>query len=194
MTAADGAKAMRNLDLAARYDVISSEKFKHQYIYPEAERLAIKYSEIMEPLFAKNPGSEIFKNWNGFSTWNDDKETWQDRQSRLIEMFRVALKSKADSTLNFRDYELVKFVPGTPYDPKSMFNEDALYRKPSGKNSDWVVEFCIQPAIYVHEKERTDDFISSQSFMRKTVRSGIGMTPSVKAEVLLRPKNGGSQI
>ncbi|KAF5875670.1 putative transcription factor cys6 protein [Botrytis fragariae] len=192
MTAADGPKAMRNLDLAARYDVISSEKFKHQYIYPEAERLAIKYSEIMEPLFAKNPGSEIFKNWDGFSTWNDDKETWQDRQSRLIGMFRVALKSKADSTLNFRDYELVAFVPGTPYDPKSMFNEDALYRKPGGNNSDWVVEFCIQPAIYVHEKERTDDFISSQSFVRKTVRSGIGLTPSVKAEVLLRPKNGGS--
>ncbi|TGO50013.1 hypothetical protein BCON_0194g00170 [Botryotinia convoluta] len=192
MTAADGPKAMRNLDLAARYDVISSEKFKHRYIYPEAERLAIKYSEIMEPLFAKNPGSEIFKNWNGFSTWNDDKETWQDRQSRLIEMFRVALKSKADSTLNFRDYELVTFAPGTPYDPKSMFNEDALYRKAGGNNNDWVVEFCIQPAIYVHEKERPDDFISSQSFVRKTVRSGIGLTPSVKAEVLLRPKNGGS--
>ncbi|TGO22351.1 hypothetical protein BPAE_0171g00100 [Botrytis paeoniae] len=192
MIAADGPKAMRNLDLAARYDVISSEKFKHRYIYPEAERLAIKYSEIMEPLFAKNPGSEIGKNWNGFSTWNDDKETWQDRQSRLIGMFRVALKSKADSTLNFRDYELVTFAPGTPYDPKSMSNEDALYRKAGGNNSDWVVEFCIQPAIYVHEKERTDDFISSQSFVRKTVRSGIGLTPSVKAEVLLRPKNGGS--
>ncbi|KAF7957363.1 hypothetical protein EAE96_002948 [Botrytis aclada] len=194
ITAADGPKAMRNLDLVARYDVISSEKFKHQYVYPGAERLAVKYSEIMEPLFAKNPGSEVFKNWNGFSTWNDDKETWQDRQSRLIGMFRAALKSKADSTLNFRDYELVTFAPGTPYDPKSMFNEDSLYRKLVGKNSDWVVEFCVQPALYVHEKERPDDVISSQSFVRKTVRSGIGLTPSVKAEVILRRKNGGSEV
>ncbi|TGO12624.1 hypothetical protein BTUL_0085g00360 [Botrytis tulipae] len=188
----DGPNAMRNIDLAARHDVISSVKFKHQYIYPEAERLTKKYSEIMEPLFAKNPGSEVFKNWNGFSTWNDDKETWQDRQSRLIGMFRRALKSKAESTLNFRDYELVTFAPGTPYDPKSMTNELAHYRKAGGNNNDWVVEFCVQPAIYVHEKERPDDFISSQSFVRKTVRSGIGLTPSVKAEVLLRRKDGGS--
>ncbi|TGO36624.1 hypothetical protein BHYA_0119g00140 [Botrytis hyacinthi] len=188
----DGPNAMRNIDLAARYDVISSVKFKHQYIYPESERLTKKYSEIMEPLFAKNPGSEVFKNWNGFSTWNDDKETWQDRQSRLIGMFRLALKSKAESTLNFRDYELVAFAPGTPYDPKSMTNELAHYRKAGGNNNDWVVEFCVQPAIYVHEKERPDDFISSQSFVRKTVRSGIGLTPSVKAEVLLRRKDGGS--
>ncbi|KAF7903995.1 hypothetical protein EAF00_001329 [Botryotinia globosa] len=188
----DGPNAMRNIDLAARHDVISSVKFKHQYIYPEAERLTKKYSEIMEPLFAKNPGSEVFKNWNGFSTWNDDKETWQDRQSRLIGMFRLALKSKAESTMNFRDYELVAFAPGTPYDPKSMTNELAHYRKAGGNNNDWVVEFCAQPAIYVHEKERPDDFISSQSFVRKTVRSGIGLTPSVKAEVLLRRKDGGS--
>ncbi|KAF7916403.1 uncharacterized protein EAE98_010703 [Botrytis deweyae] len=191
MIDSDGPNAMRNLDLAARYDVISSAKFKHQYIYPEAERLTKKYSEIMEPLFAKNPGSEVFKNWNGFSTWNDDKETWQDRQSRLVGMFRLALKSKAESTLNFRDYELVAFAPGTPYDPKSMTNELAHFRK-GGDNNDWVVEFCAQPAIYIHEKEKPDDFISSQSFVRKTVRSGIGLTPSVKAEVLLRRKDGGS--
>ncbi|KAK6606769.1 C6 zinc finger protein [Botrytis cinerea] len=192
LTAADGPIAMRNLDLAARHDMISSEKFKHRYIYPEAERLAKKYSEIMEPLFAKNPGSEISKNWNGFLTWNDDRETWQDRQSRLIDTFRRALKSKADSTLNFRDYELVAFAPGTTYDPKSMFNEDALYRKLAGKNSDWEVEFCVQPAIFVHEKENPNEFTTSQSFVRKIVRQGIGLTPSVKAEVILRAKNGGS--
>lgn len=196
----DGVVAARNLDLATCYAMIIDKDFSLGFIDPEAERLTIRYSKIMEPLFSQSPSNNIGRNWNGFSTWNDDKDTWQDRQIRLLDMFRVALKTKAESTLNLKDYEMVTFAPGTPYDHHSMTVETSNGMVGDERNDGCVVEFCIQPAVYVYNKARSVDGASisglpsaSKNFLRNSGRQKHGLRPSIKAVVIIREGNSGSQ-
>ncbi|KAI9646363.1 hypothetical protein NHQ30_004353 [Ciborinia camelliae] len=86
----DGVVAVRNLDLATHNAIIVDEDFTSTYLDPEAEHLTIQYSKVIEPLFSQNPSKNVRQSWDGFSTWNEDKEMWQDRQSQLLNIFRTA--------------------------------------------------------------------------------------------------------
>ncbi|KAF7875335.1 hypothetical protein EAF04_002507 [Stromatinia cepivora] len=195
----DGIAAARNLDLATRHTMIMNDDFAWKFIEPEAQRLTVRFSNIMAPLFSKNPNGKIGWNWNSVSTWNDDEEIWKDRQSRLYSLFREALIIKAESTLNLKDYEMVTFAPGTPYDHHSMTVETSNGMVGEERNDDSVVEFCIQPAVYVYNKESlADNAISSafssasRNFVHNSGRRKPGLRPSIKAAVILRKSDRSS--
>ncbi|ESZ91710.1 hypothetical protein SBOR_7905 [Sclerotinia borealis F-4128] len=197
LTIADGVVAARNLDLATRHAMIMDEDFISKFINPDAERLTIRYSDIMEPLFSQSPNNYVRKSWDVFSTWNADKEVWQERQGRL-HMFRVALRTKAESTLNLKDYEMVTFPPDTPYDHDLMIVE-TYGRIDDEKNDGCVVKFCTQPAVFVQNKKRLADIGStselsstSQNFVRNSARRKPGLKPSLKAVVITRKRKNDS--
>ncbi|KAJ8064181.1 hypothetical protein OCU04_006532 [Sclerotinia nivalis] len=195
----DGIAAARNLDLATRHAMIMNDDFAWKFIEPEAERLTMRFSNIMAPLFSKEPNGKLGWNWDGVSTWNDDEEMWKDRQSRLYSLFREALRIKAESTLNLKDYDMVTFAPGTPYDHHCMTVETSNGMVGEERNDNSVVEFCIQPAVYVYNKESLADntgtsalLSSSRNFVHDSGRRKPGLRPSIKAAVILGKGNGGS--
>lgn len=66
-------------------------------------------------------------------------------------------------------------------------------------NDGYIVEFCIQPAVYVYNKENLMDVFdeslipsASQNFVPSSGEWRVGLRQSMKAVVILRKGNTGS--
>ncbi|KAM3084867.1 hypothetical protein ACMFMG_003313 [Clarireedia jacksonii] len=187
-----GVLASRNLDLALRHTLIKDQDFHRRFIEPRAKQLAVEYSQVLEPLFVLENKDALHQSWDGFMTWDDDMDTWNDRQSRLQSLFEPALRTKADSTINLKDYESITIAPGTLFDAQTMKAENPNGVATDSKHPGRIVELCLQPAIYTYPKTRLseDDLnsatFSSSSFVRKTAQQRLQFRPSIKAVVILR--------
>jgi hypothetical protein len=154
--------------------------------------LAIQYSQVLEPLFAQENHEALGKSWDGFITWNDDTDTWKDRQNRLQSLFELALRTKAESTVNLKEYESVTIAPGTPFDAQTMKAETRNGVATGSKHAGRIVELCLQPAIYTYPKTRPSEdlsrsaTVSSTNFVRRTAQQRLQLRPSIKAVVILR--------
>ncbi|PQE29201.1 hypothetical protein CJF30_00004238 [Rutstroemia sp. NJR-2017a BBW] len=187
-----GVLASRNLDLALRYTLIKDHDYNRRFIEPRAKQLAVQYSQVLEPLFAQENQDSLRKSWDGFITWNDDTDTWKDRQNRIQCLFELALRIKADSTINLKEYESVIIAPGTPFDAQTMQAESLNGLTNDSKHPGQIVELCVQPAIYTYPKTRLSEdnsqsaTVSSINFVRKTTQQRLQFRPSIKAVVILR--------
>jgi hypothetical protein len=146
----------------------------------------------LEPLFAQEKQDALRKSWDGFITWNDDTDTWKERQNRLQCLFELALRTKADSTINLKEYESVTIAPGTPFDAQTMKAGPWNGSPPDSKHARQIVELCVQPAIYTYPKTSLSEdnsqsaTVSSTNFVRKTAQQRLQFRPSIKAVVILR--------
>jgi hypothetical protein len=163
----------------------------------KADELSIRFSKTLAPLFSDTPESATELHWNGFSTWRHGKEEWEERRRRLIDMFKDALKTKADSCLNILDYEMVIYRPGTVFDANTMDVEimegmQDLRKDHTGR----VVRLCIEAAVFAYERKQpsietsiSDALVPRKNFVEKTASERVEMKPLVKAVVILSDKN-----
>jgi len=189
----DGVIALRNLDLAAKDTLVKEKSFKDEFVKPRAKSLAIRFSQALEPFFTTTPGKSEESSYDGFAKWNDDKDIWQDRQWRLVKMFKLALVAKADCSLNVEDYSFVIYPPGTLYNKVTMEVETIQGQPdPMGKHEGRVVEICVEGALFAHQrKELQDDtlvedaLVPLNNFVRIGEEERICKVPLVKAVVVL---------
>lgn len=188
---------MRNLDLAVLASLIKEESFREKVISTEAKKLAFLLSQTLAPLFSDTPGSLSEFGWNDFPTWRQDMEEWRGRQDHLTEMFKDALKTKADSCLNILDYEMVIYHPGTVFDANTMDVETMEgMRDPRNNHTRQVVRLCIEAAVFAYPRKApsietsiSDALIPTKNFVEKTASERVGMKPLVKAVVILSDEN-----
>lgn len=188
----DGALALRNIDLAARASLTKAHAFQEKTIPDTANNLAIKLSQTLAPLFCKTPEAKD-ETWDGFSTWQDDKEEWTNRRKRLTDMFKAALRMKADSCLNVEDYEMVIYPPGTRFDKKTMRTEIiAGMQNKTNSHQGRVVGICIEAAVFAHARKElspnalaSDATAISHNFVCRNEGDRARIHPRVKAVVIL---------
>jgi hypothetical protein len=185
------------LDLAALHSLINDDSFRNETINKKADELSIRLSKTLAPLFSDTPESATELHWNSFSTWRHDTEEWEERQRRLIDMFKDAFNTKADSCLNILDYEMVIYHPGTVFDANTMVVETMEGMQDSRKNhTGQVVRLCIEAAVFAYprkppsiETSILDALIPRKNFVEKTARERAGTSPLVKAVVILSDEN-----
>jgi len=173
--------------------LVGEEYFKRELVKPEANRLAIRFSRALEPFFTATPGKSEESSYDEFATWNDDKEIWQDRQWRLVKMFKLALTAKADCSLNIEDYSFVIYPPGTLYNKATMEVETVQGQPdPMGKHEGRVVEICVEGAVFAHQRKGLQDdtlvedaLVPLNNFVTVGEGERIGRVPLVKAVVVL---------
>ena len=187
---ADGATALRNIDLASHQAVINGPQFRKQTIPDEAEKLAIKLSRTLAPLFCKIPEGPEETSWDGFSTWGEGKEQWAKRRVRLVRLFELALSLKAQSCLNIENYEMMVYKPGTEFDKNTMTVEtEEGMLDPRGRHEGRIVKVCVEAAVFSYARQGTtekstmaDSIVSSTNFVSSKKANGQVV---VKAVVVL---------
>ena len=191
---ADGALALRNLDLAAFEAKLGKPEFLTSLLPKQAQKLAVRLLQTLAPFFTRNPQHLDELSYISFADWGDEIETWKERQEVLVKVFTEALTTKANSCLNIEDYEMVMYAPGTKFDAKSMEAEKmdgtADISDPDGR----VIQICIQAAVFVYARSPvqndasvSNSIIPSRNFVRKAEHErGI---PRVKAFVVLADGN-----
>lgn len=191
----DGAIALRNLELASYYALINSPQFK-RLVEAEAEELAASLSRTLAPLFPRNAEES---EENVFETWGEEESVWKARQERLVDIYSVALKLKADSLLTPERYELVYYPPGSVFNPATMKVETidgAPVERPAGKHH--RVQHCVHVSIQAFTREAVEDSdpISEATIESENFTIGAAVRPAgspvpfvlVKAVVVLEPK------
>jgi hypothetical protein len=191
---ADGALALRNLDLAAFEAKLGKPEFLTSLLPKQAQKLAVILFQTLAPFFTRNPQHLDELSYISFADWGDDIETWKERQEVFVKVFTEALTTKANSCLNIEDYEMVMYAPGTKFDAKTMEAEKmdgtADINDPDGR----VIQICIQAAVFVYARSPvqndasvSNSIIPSRNFVRKAEHErGI---PRVKAVVVLADGN-----
>ena len=185
------------MDLAVLHSLIEDDSFQNGTIIKKADELSIRFSKTLAPLFSDTPESATELHWNGFSTWRHDPEEWEERQRRLVVMFKDALNTKAESSLKILDYEMVIYRPGTVFDANTMDVETMegmqdLRKDHTGR----VVRLCIEAAVFAYprkvpsiETSISDALVPRKNFVEKTARERAEMRPLVKAVVILSDEN-----
>lgn len=185
----DGAVVLRNIDLAAKQAVVNGKRFQTT-LSSRADQLAIEFSQVLAPLFS-DATPEL--TWDNFSSWGQDAGQWHDTRRRLVKIFNLALKIKAESCLNVEDYEMVVYRPGTKFDEDIMTVETEggmpdVYGSHDGRN----VQLCVEAAVFSYSRKGlhvnapiTESIIPSQNFVRKDQKGRGIMRPLVKAVVIL---------
>ncbi|MCJ1246534.1 hypothetical protein MMC30_003742 [Trapelia coarctata] len=190
----DGPIVLRNLDSAAYDILIRDTHFRTHTIHERAKKLAKKLSRTLAPLFS--PSSSDSPR-SSFKTWGQDQDTWMDRRLRLVEIFEISLKLKADSRLNFERYELVFVSPGTVFDSSTMDAEtmdggriDTLDRRTR------QVRLCLYPSILAYTSQIAKEMglppivtADSKNFIRRDKSQRVGAKVGTKAVVILEDTN-----
>lgn len=155
--------------------------------------MAVRLSEILSPLFTRNYGAAPETSWDGFPTWAQETEEYEERRVRLVDIFRRALEVKADSVLNLLDYEMVMFPPQTKYDKNTMVVETMDGMIDYREHSDRKIELCIEAAVYAYPRKELEDsapisdaIITSTNFLRREGRTRSHVRPIVRAVVILK--------
>jgi hypothetical protein len=183
---------VRNLDLSARNSLIKDIDFRRG-LPKKADELSVKLSQTLAPIFSHDTEVPLKETWDGFATWDHDCEEWQERRALLVEVFTKALEIKADSTLNNVDYEMVMYPPGTKYDKNAMTMETTEGTIDLKDHGDCTIQLCVEAAVYMYARKDLEDsatlseaIITSKNFVRKEASQREGMTPIVKAVVVLK--------
>lgn len=69
-----------------------------------------------------------------------------DRWTRFIQMFEIALRTKADSCLNIQDYDMLIYPPGAVFDKRIMEVE----QDNASNHEGGIVEVCVEAAVFAH--------------------------------------------
>jgi hypothetical protein len=191
----EGAVVLRNIDLAAKQAVVQDKHFQTT-LSDMAEQLAIRFSQVLAPLFSDTTPEVV---WDNFSTWSQDAEQWHDTRRRLVEIFKLAVKIKAESYLNVEDYEMVVYRPGIKFDKNTMTVETEggmldVYGSHDGRN----VQICVEAAVFSYPRKELhvnapicESIIPSQNFVRKNGKwRANSQTLLVKAVVILSDEIG----
>ena len=188
----DGANSLRNLDLAAQNSLIKDKRFRRD-LSKNADSLAIQLSQVLAPIFARDTEILCETSWDGFATWDQDTEEWQERRVRLKGIFAKALEVKADSILNIEDYEMVMYPPGTQYDKNTMTVETMDGMIDGRDHHGRRIELCIEAAVYSYQRRELQDcapiseaIVSSRNFVRRETSERLRVKPIVKAIVILK--------
>lgn len=188
----DGLLALRNLDLAVTASLIRVPSFEATTIREEGTQLAIKFSQLVAPLFTSVPSSVDFE---GFHTWNKPEEHWKEQKSRLIDMFSFALTTKARSCLNIENYEMVIYPPGSRFHTQTMETEtmDGMEDVSKNKESREVV-ISLQAALFAYPRKPVTDtstveemLVPMRNFVVRSEQERGGIKPLMKAVVVLGP-------
>ena len=191
---ADGALALRNLDLAAFEAKLGKPEFLTSLLPKQAQALAVRLFQTLAPFFTRNPQHLDELSYISFADWGDEIETWKERQEVLVKVFTEALMTKANSCLNIEDYEMVMYAPGTKFDAKTMEAEKMDGTVDISDSDGRVIQICIQAAVFVYARSPvqndasvSNSIIPSRNFVRKAEHErGI---PRVKAVVVLADGN-----
>ena len=131
--------------------------------------------------------------WDGFATRDHSCEEWRERRALFVEIFTKALEVKADSTLNNVDYEMVIYSPGTKYDKNAMTVESIEGMIDLKEHGDCTIQLCVEAAVFMYARKDLGDSVpvsealaTSRNFVRKEASQRKGMTPIVKAVVVLK--------
>jgi hypothetical protein len=184
---------LRNLDLAALNECVNETSFRNWYISQKAESQAIQLSQALAPLFSDTPELPSELDWDEFSTWRDDIEIFGERRGLLIEMFKDAFLTKADSCLNIEDYEMVTYPPGTKFDKSTMTVETMEGMSDNAKNhEDRTVQVCVEAAVYAFPRKELgigasveEAVVPRKNFVVRDERSRGMIKPLVRAVVVL---------
>jgi hypothetical protein len=183
---------VRNLDLAAHNTLIKDGDFRRG-LPKKADDFAVQLSQTLAPIFTQDTEVPLETTWDGFATWDQDPEEWRERRVRLVDIFTKALEVKADSILNTVDYEMVMYPPGTKYDKNTMTVETMDGMIDPEDHHGRRIELCIEAAIYLYSRRDLQDsatiseaMVTSRNFVRKEASQRIGVTPIVKAVVVLK--------
>ena len=176
--------------------MIRDKYFHHNYITPEAEKLVIKFSQVLAPLFSPTPNSPTESNWDDFSTWGEEPEKWADRRSWLLDLFQEALGLKSESCLNTGEYEMVIYEPGTLYneDTMNVETEDGMAIL-GGEHDGCVVKVCVEGALFSFARPKAEDqtalkpAMPSSNFVQRDIKRRISSQILVKAIVVLVDEN-----
>lgn len=191
---ADGALALRNLDLAAFEAKLGTPEFLISLLPKQAQKLAARLFQTLAPFFTRKPQHLDDLSYINFADWGDDIETWRERQEELLKVFTEALTTKANSCLNIEDYEMVMYAPGTKFDAKTMEAETMDGTADISDHDGRVVQICVQAAVFVYARSLVQNdasvansIIPSRNFVLKAEHErGI---PRVKAVVVLADGN-----
>jgi hypothetical protein len=193
---ADGALALRNLDLAAFETKIERPAFWTMIVPKEAQRLAVHLSQTLAPFFTRNPRDREELSWDGFATWGDIMGTSKERQEHFVKMFADALTTKANSCLNIEDYEMVIYAPGTKFDSRTMEAEMMDGTADTSDHEGRAVQICIEAAVFIYPRSPildnasvSDSIVPTRNFVRKTEHERRGVVPQLKAVVVLAGGN-----
>ena len=148
MRGVDGATVLNNLDLAAHSSLINDQLFRHYTIHTTADRMATKLSKTLAPFFPSNAPDTGTK---AFANWGQTEALSEERRSRFVDIFELALRLKADSILNGQLYEMVLYAPGTRFDSKTMEVEtmEGAQTDPP-KFGCRTVELCLNPSVHAY--------------------------------------------
>lgn len=111
---------MRNVDLATHNYLVRFEDFLEKLVSQKAIGLAFQLSSTLASFLSDASHKPLPSDWDGFSTWAEDMEERKERRLHFIDMFTESLKTKADSCLDSRDYEMLSYHPGTPFDQTTI--------------------------------------------------------------------------
>lgn len=142
--------ALRNLDLAAHYDLINTPRFQ-KLLNEEAENLAASLSKTLSPFFPRD--AEESDN-NLFETWCEDELTWKERREHMVDMFNGSLTMKSNSLLTPERYELTNYSNGSLFDPSSMKIDGGQVDVLAGGSK---VKHCLHVAIKAIAGEAVKD-------------------------------------
>jgi hypothetical protein len=194
----DGALALRNLDLAAHSSIITSDDFRNHRIPKLAKELAKRLSRALATLFVKDPLDYIQSDLDGFPTWNQEQDVYEQRRTRMRTIFKQALTAKADSLLNLEEYNIVMYLPGADFNEATMVAESIEGTEQYRDNSDGrIVEVCLEAAVFSYPKRKlsgdgpkfiTEALVQSRNFFHAGNVQRDGGRLLVKARVLLRDK------
>jgi hypothetical protein len=150
--------------------------FKKQ-IPAEAQQLAVKFCQVLQPLFAQ-------LNYKPKTTLCINSSVSTDDLGSLQEIFKIALQVKAYLVLSTNTYEAVMYSPGTLFsktrmearNTRGMREENPSQQKPQTK-------CCYLPALIEHQ--RSNDVVDSNNFIQSDPVSRWKLKPFSKALVLV---------
>jgi hypothetical protein len=100
---------LRWLDLTAYKTRMKTKRFRDEQVREKAMILASRLSNILSPLFSKTASED----GQSFHTWDEDEETWKDRQYHYRALFEHALRMKCSSVLTDETYSFTfSLIPG----------------------------------------------------------------------------------
>jgi hypothetical protein len=108
----DGWKSLHNLELTVYGAFLESEEFRRVVLPGRAEHFASRLLATLAPLFSipDSQGQAISS-----QSWGDSWSIHDNRKSRLIDIFQIALKLKAATVTIDLDCEFVVYPPGCPH-------------------------------------------------------------------------------
>lgn len=188
----DGPTALNNLDQAAYSSLIDDSHFRENTISRRAEKLA---SRLFKVLSSFSPYDNTNLQTSALQTWEEDHNDEEDRRSRLMTMFDIALRLKADSLLNNELYEMDLCTPGTAYDEKTMEIDSIVGTEPYALSyKDFKVQLCLRPSILAYTRGSSEEstrlstaIVEPQNFIRRN-SSQLGQAKVLTKAIVILEK------